>query len=526
MDQPLLHASKRKTSSKFFYPLPFLVVTFAYLLKSDFFHSLLPSTYDDKLSPFLQQSILDIENAIKLADHVKNQTNNPKEAAALTFCVELMQNSQEKTKDSVAALKNQDVHSYANVHTWLSGILTHYHTCKGNLEGTARSLMEPALGNLISQATTSLGIIVARLPKRPNIAEIEEFPTWVTSMDKTLLRVGLEEIKPNLVVAKDGSGNFKTVQEAVTAAPNNSNTRFVIYIKKGIYQENVVIDQKKKNLMIVGDGMDSTIITAALYSTIRPGIDTYHSATFGADAEGFIAQDICFQNTAGPKVENGQAVALRVGGDKSIINRCRIEGYQDTLLTFIGHQFFRDCTIIGTIDFIFGDAAVVLQNCTIIARKPLPGQFNAITAQGRKDPNQVSGISIQHCRIIASNDLEPVKSSVKTYLGRPWMDYSTTVVMQSYIGDHIDPEGWAALDGRSASLNTIHYREFSNCGPGANTSKRVCWKGYRVINDTKEAMKFTVAGLLEAESGPWLKATGVNYTEGLYGTLQDICQQG
>jgi len=143
----------------------------------------------------------------------------------------------------------------------------------------------------------------------------------------------------------------------------------------------------------------------------------------------------------------------------------------------------------------------------------MSGQFNAVTAQNRADPNQNTGISIQKCNVIASSDLELVKGTVKTYLGRPWEIYARTVYMQSYIGDHIDPAGWALWDGTDRGTKTCYYGEYMNNGPGAGTSKRVNWAGYRVITSASEASKFTVAGFIQGNV--WLKSTGVTYTEGL-----------
>ncbi|KAL6201010.1 hypothetical protein ACLB2K_024725 [Fragaria x ananassa] len=285
-------------------------------------------------------------------------------------------------------------------------------------------------------------------------------------------------VEANVVVAKDGSGKYKSVKEAVAAAPDKSTTRYVIYVKKGTYKENVEVVKNKKNLMIVGDGMDTTIITGSL--NVVDGSTTFNSATLAAVGDGFIAQDIWFQNTAGP--DKHQAVALRVGADQSVINRCRIDAYQDTLYAHSNRQFYRDCYITGTVDFIFGNAAVVLQNCKIVARKPASGQNNMVTAQGRTDPNQNTGTSIQKCDVIASSDLEP-----------------------STIGDHIDPTGWSIWSGDFA-LKTLYYGEYANSGPGAGTSKRVTWAGYHVIKTASEAQSFTVAGLIQG--GSWLKSTG------------------
>lgn len=201
-----------------------------------------------------------------------------------------------------------------------------------------------------------------------------------------------------------------------------------------------------------------------------------------------------------------------MSADKSVINRCKLDAFQDTLYTHTQRQFYRDSSVIGTVDFIFGNAAVVLQNCELIARKPMSKQSNMVTAQGRTDRNQNTGTSIQNCQITASADLEPVKSSFKTYLGRPWKEYSRTVVMQSSIGDHIDPAGWSVWSGDFA-LQTLYYGEYMNKGPGAGTSKRVTWPGYHVIKSATEAEHFTVTELIQG--GQWLKSTGVAYTEGL-----------
>lgn len=212
-----------------------------------------------------------------------------------------------------------------------------------------------------------------------------------------------------------------------------------------------------------------------------------------------MAQSLGFRNTAGP--EKHQAVALRVQADKSIFVNCRMEGYQDTLYAQTHRQFYRSCYITGTIDFIFGDAAAVFQNCMIYVRKPMDNQKNIVTAQGRMDKRQTTGIILQNCRILADKQLETVKNNFKTYLGRPWKEYSRTVVMESFIGDLIQPEGWLEWEGDFA-LKTLYYAEFNNQGPGASTSARVKWPGHKVINNS-EAVRFTTGPFLQGES--WLK---------------------
>lgn len=215
--------------------------------------------------------------------------------------------------------------------------------------------------------------------------------------------------------------------------------------------------------------------------------------------------NITFRNTAGPTKH--QAVAVRNGADKSTFYSCSFEGYQDTLYAHSLRQFYRDCDIYGTIDFIFGNAAVVFQNCNMYPRRPLDNQFNAITAQGRTDPNQNTGISIHNCTIKAADDLANSINATQTYLGRPWKEYSRTVYMQSFMDSLIDPAGWKEWSGDFA-LNTTYYAEFSNTGPGSDTTNRVTWPGYHVINDT-DAECFTVSNFIEGDA--WLPETGVPF---------------
>lgn len=221
--------------------------------------------------------------------------------------------------------------------------------------------------------------------------------------------------------------------------------------------------------------------------------------------QGFVAVNMTFRNTAG--AINHQAVAVRSGADLSTFYRCSFEAYQDTLYTHSLRQFYRECDIYGTVDFIFGNAAVVLQNCNIYPRLPVEGQFNAITAQGRTDINQNTGTSIQNCTITQAENL----GSTKTYLGRPWKLYSRAVYMQSYMDGLIEPAGWSIWSGDFA-LNTSYYAEYNNRGPGSDTSNRVTWDGFHVINAT-DAVNFTVSNFISGDS--WLPTTGVPYYGGL-----------
>ncbi|XP_060187559.1 pectinesterase 2.1-like [Lycium barbarum] len=465
------------------------------------------------LQKFLGKYVHQMNSAIPVVHKIKNQINDITQQGALTDCLELLDLSVDLVTDSTATLstrRKSDL-AHANAQIWLSGVLTNHVTCLDGLNSVTKATVNGTiLDELVSRAKAALAMLASVTTPNEKVFMplLGKMPLWVSFRDRKLLESSGKDIKANAVVAQDGSGDYQTVAEAVAAAPDKSKTRYVIYVKKGIYKENVEVTKKKMNLMIVGDGMNSTIITGSL--NVVDGSTTFRSATLAAVGQGFILQDICIQNTAGP--EKHQAVALRVGADMSVINRCRIDAYQDTLYAHSLRQFYRNSYVTGTVDFIFGNAAVVLQKCQLVPRKPDKNQKNMVTAQGRTDPNQATGTSIQFCDIIASPDLEPVESEFKTYLGRPWKEYSRTVVMQSYLGNLIDPAGWAEWNGDFA-LKTLYYGEYMNNGPGAGTSKRVNWPSYHVITDPAEAMPFTVAELIQG--GSWLSSTGVAYVEGL-----------
>ncbi|XP_025690765.1 pectinesterase-like [Arachis hypogaea] len=327
---------------------------------------------------------------------------------------------------------------------------------------------------------------------------------------RKLLQTESVNVRDMVVVSKDGSGNFTTINAAISAAPNNtasSDGYFLVFIKKGVYEEYVSIAKNKKHLMLVGDGINQTIITGD--RNVVDGSTTFNSATFAVVGQGFVAVNITFRNTAGPSKH--QAVALRSGADLSAFYMCSFEGYQDTLYTHSMRQFYSDCHIYGTVDFIFGNAAVVFQNCNIFPRLPMTGQFNSITAQGRTDPNQNTGISIHNATIRAADDLAPRVGVVKTYLGRPWKQYSRTVFMESFMDGFVDPAGWHDWSG-SFALNTLYYAEHKNAGSGSSTASRVSWPGYHVIG-AMDAANFTVSNFLQGDS--WLPQTGVPFLNGL-----------
>lgn len=229
------------------------------------------------------------------------------------------------------------------------------------------------------------------------------------------------------------------------------------------------------------------------------------------EGSGFIAMYMGFINTAGP--EKHQAVAMRSSSDHSIFYQCSFDAYQDTLYAHSNRQFYRDCHITGTVDFIFGNAAVVLQNCSIQPRQPMPKQFIAITAQSKSDPNQNTGTSIQHCDI--TTPLYGQNLTAPTYFGRPWKNYSTTIIMQSKIGDFLNPEGWTEWTPLVEPPSTIFYGEYRNSGPGSLLDQRVKWDGYRRNLTDEQASKFTVEALIQGSEWLMDHASLFNYDPNL-----------
>ncbi|RVW41101.1 Pectinesterase 2 [Vitis vinifera] len=337
--------------------------------------------------------------------------------------------------------------SQVDSQTWLSTALTNLETCRaGFVELGVSDYLLPLMSNNVSKLisnTLSLNKVPYTEPSYK-----EGFPTWVKPGDRKLLQSSSPASQANIVVAKDGSGDYTTITAAVSAASKRSGTgRYVIYVKAGTYNENIEIGAKLKNIMLLGDGIGKTIITGS--KSVGGGSTTFNSATVAAVGDGFIGRGLTIRNTAG--AANHQAVALRSGSDLSVFYQCSFEGYQDTLYVHSERQFYREY-------------------------------------------------------------LKSVQSSVKTYLGRPWKEYSRTVFMKTYLDSLINPAGWMEWSGNFA-LKTLYYGEYMNTGPGSSTSNRVNWAGYHVITSSSEASKFTVGNFIAGNS--WLPATNVPFTSGL-----------
>ncbi|MFD1256188.1 pectinesterase family protein [Mucilaginibacter terrae] len=278
-----------------------------------------------------------------------------------------------------------------------------------------------------------------------------------------------------LIVAQDGSGNYKTIQEAVNSVRDLSQKQVTIHIKKGIYREKLVIPTWKTHISLIGESTDNTIISNNDYSgkPVPGGRDafgkdkmtTYTSYTVLVQGNDFRAENLTIENTAG---RVGQAVALHVEADRCIFVNCRLLGNQDTLYVATGtsRQLYMDCYIEGTTDFIFGEATVVFQRCTI---KSLVNSY--ITAAATT-PLQAYGFVLMYCKLIADS------AAKKVFLGRPWRPYAKTVFMNTEMGSHIIPAGWNEWKGDAMfpdKERTAYYAEYKNTGSGAAIAERVAW---------------------------------------------------
>ncbi|KAF8032629.1 hypothetical protein BT93_D1525 [Corymbia citriodora subsp. variegata] len=427
-------------------------------------------------------------------------------------CRELHQITVSSLKRSVSRVQDGDPQKLSDARAYLAAALTNKDTCLEGLDSASGSLKPLLVRSLIStyrQVSNSLSMVAnPATPQggRGRRRRLMGFPAWLSHKDRRILQSSGDEYDPSevITVSADGSGNFTTISDAINFAPNNSDDRTIIYVTEGLYQENLEIPSYKTNMVLLGDGADVTIISGN--RSVADGWTTFRSATVAVSADGFLARDITFENSAGP--EKHQAVALRISADFAALYRCSINAYQDTLYVHSFRQFYRECDISGTIDYIFGNAAVVFQGCNIISRQPLPDQVTVVTAQSRVTPDQDTGISIQNCTILPADDLS---AAVKSYLGRPWRNYSRTVVLESYIDGFIDPRGWTEWSG-DQGLDTLYYGEYENYGPGSATDGRVTWLGYHIM-DYYDASNFTVSDFITGDE--WLDSTAFPYEDSI-----------
>lgn len=277
----------------------------------------------------------------------------------------------------------------------------------------------------------------------------------------------------DFVVAKDGSGDFFTIQEAIHAVPDfRKATRTTILVRKGVYKEKVVIPESKIHLSLIGE--DSAVLTnddfASKKNRFGEEMSTSGSSTCYIYAPDFYAENITFENTAG---RVGQAVACFVSGDRAYFKNCRFLGNQDTLYTYgkDSRQFYDHCYIEGTVDFIFGWSTALFKDCIIHSLG------NGYVTAPSTDKDKKYGYVFIHCKLTGTNEAENV------YLSRPWRPYAQAVFIHCDLGKHILPAGWHNW-GKKENEKTAFYAEYENTGVGADTALRASFG--RQLKDIKK----------------------------------------
>ena len=266
-------------------------------------------------------------------------------------------------------------------------------------------------------------------------------------------------------VAPNGDGQFKSIQDAINAAPQTTSSKkpWVIRVKPGIYKENIYVQREKRFVRLVGDDPEKTILTYNLNANIlgqdgKP-IGTFRTPSTVIDADDFTAENLTFENSAGPV---GQALAIRIDGDRVTFRNCRFLGWQDTILANRGRHYFEDCYIAGHVDFIFGGATVFFERCHIHCLRS--GYITAASTP----TEQPFGFVFSHCRITGETP------DVKTYLGRPWRAFASVIFLNTEMSEVVRPVGWHNWD-KPDREKTSRYAEFKSTGPGAQKESRVSW---------------------------------------------------
>ncbi|RNA61533.1 pectin esterase [Chryseobacterium nematophagum] len=298
-----------------------------------------------------------------------------------------------------------------------------------------------------------------------------------------------------IVVSKDGKGNFTTIQQAIDALENNASARTKIIIKAGVYKEKIIIPETKGPIFIEGENPENTIITYDDYASKKNSegkeIGTTGSSTLFIYSNDFTAKNISFENSSG-KV--GQAVAVLTSGDRIAFRNCRFLGNQDTLYlkgaqdltdkTKPSRNYFKNCYIEGTTDYIFGAGTAVFENCTIYSKETA----SYITAASTPEESEF-GLVFINSKIVGNAKENSV------YLGRPWRPFAKTVYIECEMNPIIRPEGWHNWNKPDAEKTTF-YGEFNSKGRGANISQRVAWS-YQLT--PKKRKKYTVNTILKGK---------------------------
>ena len=291
-----------------------------------------------------------------------------------------------------------------------------------------------------------------------------------------------QERRDTLVVSRDGTGDFRTLQEAVESARAFMDYTVTIYVKNGVYKEKVIVPSWVENIDIIGEDRDKTIITYDDHANINK-MGTFRTYTVKVEGSDITFKNLTIENNA---AQLGQAVALHTEGDRLKFINCRILGNQDTIYT--GAKFtrlyFKDCYIDGTTDFIFGPSTALFENCMIHSKR------NSYVTAASTPKEAKYGYVFKHCKLTAEPGVD------KVYLGRPWRPYAYTLFIECELGKHIVPAGWHNW-GKQSNEETARYMEYKNTGEGANVSERVAWSKQLT---KKEAEAVTVDAIFRTQS--------------------------
>lgn len=295
-----------------------------------------------------------------------------------------------------------------------------------------------------------------------------------------------QEYKNYVTVAKDGSGDFTSIQKAVESCKSFPYHRITIYIKNGVYREKVRVPAWNTKLSFIGENRDSTIIVYDDYfNKINKGPNsTFYTATLMVQGNDFHAENITIENNAGPV---GQALALDVEADRCSFVNCNITGNQDALYAAgeNDRQYFNHCTIEGTTDFIFGEATALFDSCTVVCKS------NSFITAASTPEDASYGFVFKDCAIKALPGVE------KVYLGRPWRKYAKVVFLHCNMGAFIQPEGWKNWNNAE---QTAFYAECQSIGAGAHPAARVKWSKQLT---RKQAEKYTVKNIFTRDKNMW-----------------------
>ena len=291
-----------------------------------------------------------------------------------------------------------------------------------------------------------------------------------------------QERRDTLVVSRDGTGDFRTLQEAVESARAFMDYTVTIYVKNGVYKEKVIVPSWVENIDIIGEDRDKTIITYDDHANINK-MGTFRTYTVKVEGSDITFKNLTIENNA---AQLGQAVALHTEGDRLKFINCRILGNQNTIYT--GAKFtrlyFKDCYIDGTTDFIFGPSTALFENCMIHSKR------NSYVTAASTPKEAKYGYIFKHCKLTAEPGVD------KVYLGRPWRPYAYTLFIECELGKHIVPAGWHNW-GKQSNEETARYMEYKNTGEGANVSERVAWSKQLT---KKEAEAVTVDAIFGTQS--------------------------